>query len=215
MHDVFPVIPVVELRAMNKTLFASVAIALALICGQAFAQQTDPAQAPPKVAKPAPRLTFAERMRQYLQRTGSAIDESKSSPEMIVSNSGDARGGKVTIVLVNDRRRNLLGFYIYNFGSLKNATNKEEVYKYLLSANDAITIGSFFVDADEDIGYKYLVSGGQTMSQAAFESTYFTMAAVARERKPEIRKLLAAPSDKEEKPPEVKKAAEEKPPENG
>jgi len=68
-----------------------------LTCGQAFAQQTDPAQAPPRVAKPAPRLTFAERMRQYLQRTGSAIDESKSSPEMIVSNSADARGGKVTI----------------------------------------------------------------------------------------------------------------------
>ncbi len=197
---------------MKKTLITSVPIALALLAGPVLAQQADPAQAPPKVAKPAPKLTFAERIRQYLQRTGSAIDESKSSPEMIVSNSADARGGKVTIVLVNDRRRNLLGFYIYNFGSLKNATKKEEVYKYLLGANDAITIGSFFVDSDEDIGYKYLVSGGQTMSQAAFESAYFTMAAVARERKPEIRKLLASPSDKDEKPPEVKKAAEEKPP---
>jgi hypothetical protein len=198
---------------MNKTLVAALILALALIAGSGLAQQADPAQAPqPKVAKPAPKLTFAERMRQYLQHTGSAIDESKSSPEMIVSNSADARGGKVTIVVVNDRRRNLLGFYIYNFGSLKNATNKEEVYKYLLSANDAITIGSFFVDSDEDIGYKYLVSGGQTMSQAAFEAAYFTMAAVARERKPEIRKLLASPSEKDDKPPEVKKAAEEKPP---
>jgi hypothetical protein len=200
---------------MKKSAIATIAIMLALTCGQAFAQQADPAQAPPKVAKPAPKLSFAERMRQYLQRTGSAIDEGKSSTEMIVSTSADARGGKVTIVLVNDRRRNLLGFYIYNFGSLKGAANKEEVYKYLLSANDAITIGSFFVDSDEDIGYKYLVSGGQTIGQAAFESAYFTMAAVARERKPEIRKLLASPSDKEEKPPEVKKAAEEKPPENG
>ena len=199
---------------MNKSLIASVPITLALLAGPALAQQADPAQAPqPKVAKPAPKLTFAERMRQYLQRTGSAIDDSKSSPEMIVSNSADARGGKVTIVLVNDRRRNLLGFYIYNFGSLKSATNKEDVYKYLLGANDAITIGSFFVDSDEDIGYKYLVSGGQTMSQAAFESAYFTMAAVARERKPEIRKLLASPTDKDEKPPDAKKAAEEKPPE--
>jgi hypothetical protein len=196
---------------MKKSAIATIAIMLALTCGQGFAQQADPTQAPPKVAKPAPKLTFAERMRQYLQRTGSAIDEGKSSPEMIVSNSADARGGKVTIVLVNDRRRNLLGFYIYNFGSLKNATNKEEVYKYLLSANDAITIGSFFVDSDEDIGYKYLVSGGQTMSQAAFESAYFTMAAVARERKPEIRKLLASPSDKDDRPTEVKKPAEKPP----
>jgi hypothetical protein len=198
---------------MKKPLVAALLSAFALLAGPAVAQQADPTQAPPKVAKPTPRLTFAERMRQYLQRTGSAIDESKSSTEMIVSTSADARGGKVTIVLVNDRRRNLLGFYIYNFGSLKSATNKEEVYKYLLSANDAITIGSFFVDSDEDIGYKYLVSGGQTMSQAAFESAYFTMAAVARERKPEIRKLLASPSDKDDKPTEVKKAAEEKPPE--
>src|SRR5713226_5673151 len=123
---------------MKKTLIASVPIALALIAGLALAQQADPAQAPTKVAKPAPKLTFAERMRQYLQRTGSAIDESKSSPEMIVSNSADARGGKVTIVLVNDRRRNLLGFYIYNFGSLKSAANKDDVYKYLLAANDSI-----------------------------------------------------------------------------
>ena len=109
---------------------------------------------------------------------------------MVVSNYPDAKGGKITIVLVNDRRRNLVGFYIYNFGSLKNAANKEAIYKYLLSTNDAITIGSFFVDGEDDIGYKYLVERVQTMTQATFESTILTMAAVARERKPEIKKLL-------------------------
>jgi|SRR5262245_3526291 len=194
---------------MNK--IATMLIALALICGTALAQQISQEQVqPPKVAAP-PRLTFAARMKQYLSRTGSTIDEGKSSADMVVSNYGDPKGGKVTIVLVNDRRKNLLGFYIYNFGSLKNATNKEEVYKYLLSANDAITIGSFFVDSDSDIGYKYLVSSTQGLNQAAFETAYFTMAAVARERKPEIRQLLGAGSGKEEKP-DVKKAAEEKPP---
>ena len=55
-----------------------------------------------------------------------------------VSSHPDPKG-KITIVLVNDRRRNLIGFYIYNFGSLKDAANKEEIYKYLLAANDAIT----------------------------------------------------------------------------
>ena len=50
------------------------------------------------------------------------------------------------------------------------------------------------------------------MNQAAFDYAYFTMAAVARERKPEIKKLLGPVSDKDDKPPEVKKAAEEKPP---
>lgn len=197
---------------MKIRLIATVLVMLAVVVGNAFAQQTGTEQTQPPKPKPVVRLTFAERMKQYLQRTGSTIDEGKSGPDMVVSNYPDAKGTKLTIVLVNDRRKNLLGFYIYNFGSLKNAANKEEVYRYLLSANDAITIGSFFVDSEEDIGYKYLVSGGQTMTQAAFESAYYTMAAVARERKAEIKKLLGAANEKEDKPSDVKKAAEEKPP---
>jgi hypothetical protein len=184
---------------MRKRL-ATITIALMMFAGQVFAQQ--PAQEQTQPTKPRPRaLTFAERMKQYLARTGATIDDSKSTPDMIVSNSADAKGGKITVVLVNDRRRNLLGFYIYNFGNLKNAANKEEVYKYLLEANDAITIGSFFVDPDEDIGYKYLMNAAQTVNLAAFESAYFTMASVARERKPAIRRLLSG-SGKEEKPPQ-------------
>ncbi|HXU36569.1 MAG TPA: YbjN domain-containing protein [Blastocatellia bacterium] len=198
---------------MKNNMIATVLLGLSVSTG-AFAQQSNaPQEPPPKAAKPAPpRLSFAERIKQYLIRVGGTVDESKSTADMIVSNSANLRGGKVTIVIVNDHRRNLLGFYVYNFGSLKNATNKEQVYKYLLEANDSITIGSFFVDSDEDVGYKYLVSGGQTISQAAFETAYITMAAVARERKPEIRKMIGVSSEKEDKPPEVKKAVEEKPP---
>lgn len=191
---------------MKRILTA--ALMVMTIGGLAIAQQTAPPEQP-QAPKPKP-LTFTERIKQYLKRTGSTVDEAKSTADMVVSNYPDPKGGKLTIVLVNDRRKNLLGFYIYNFGSVKNAANKEEVYKYLLSANDAITIGSFFVDSDDDIGYKYLVSGGLTMSQPAFESAYFTMAAVARERKSEIRKLLGG--EKDDKPSEVKKAAEEKRP---
>jgi hypothetical protein len=199
---------------MSKITIVTVGVAIVLLHGSTAAQQVDPIQTgPPKVVKPAPpKLTFGDRMKQFLQRTGSTMDDSKSTPDMVVSNYPDAKGGKVTIVLVNDRRRNLLGFYIYNFGSLKSTANKEAVYKYLLGANDSITIGSFFVDNDDDIGYKYLVSNAQAMNQAAFDYAYFTMAAVARERKPEIKKLLGPVSDKDDKPPEVKRAAEEKPP---
>ena len=198
---------------MKNNLIAIVVLALTLVPVHALAQQADPTQTPPpKVARPAPKLTFAERMKQYLIRVGATVDESKSTADMIVSNSANLSGGKVTIVIVNDHRKNLLGFYVYNFGSLKNAINKEEVYKYLLEANDSITIGSFFVDSDEDIGYKYLVSGGQTMSQPAFETAYITMAAVARERKPEIKKLIGVLSEKDEKLPDVKKAGEDTPP---
>lgn len=181
---------------------------LAMSTVTVLARQAAQEQTPPPKPRPRP-VTFAERMKQYLARSGATVDESKSAPDMIVSNSADAKGGKITVVLVNDRRRNLLGFYIYNFGSVKNAANKEEVYKYLLEANDAITIGSFFVDPDEDIGYKYLVNGAQTISQAAFESTYFTMTSVARERKPAIKRLLTG-GGKEEKPEDAKTATQRK-----
>lgn len=201
---------------MSKMQTAIVLIAFAGIASTARAQQAEPGSAvPPKVVKPAPQLTFSDRMKQFLRRTGSTIDDSKSTVDMVVSNYPDAKGGKITIVLVNDRRRNLLGFYIYNFGSLKNTANKEAVYKYLLAANDSITIGSFFVDNDDDIGYKYLVSSSQAMNQATFDYAYFTMAAVARERKGQIKKLLGPVGESDEKPPEVKKAAEEKPPQEG
>src|SRR6266404_3731982 len=164
---------------MKNNLIATVLLGLAVstaVSTGAFAQQSNaPQEPPPKAAKPTPpRLSFAERIKQYLIRVGGTVDESKSTPDMIVSNSANLRGGKVTIVVVNDHRRNLLGFYVYN----------------------------------------YLVSGGQTISQAAFEMAYITMAAVARERKPEIRKMIGVSSEKEDKPPDVKKAVEEKPPVN-
>ena len=182
------------------------------ICfAQAPAQQIDPGQVAPPKPKP---LTFTQRMKQMLARTGATTDDARGGPDLVVSIYADAKGGKTTIVLVNDRRRNLLGFYIYNFGSVKDVRNKEEVFKYLLNANDAISVGNFFVDSEDDIGYKYLVNNQSTMSQAAFEFVYNTMAAVSRERKPEIRKLLGLPDVKEEVPSTVKKAAEEKPPNN-
>ncbi|MEN3332773.1 MAG: hypothetical protein V7641_2138 [Blastocatellia bacterium] len=184
-----------------------------LIAGAVCAQQADPAQAqPPKPKPPAPKLTFAEKAKLYLQKLGASIDPSKSSADMVVSNYSDPKGGKLTVVVTNDRRKNLVGFYIYNFGNVKNATNKEEVFKYLLSTNDAITLGSFFVDGDDDIGYKYLMNSVTPLTAGEFDTVYLTMAAVARERRGEIRQLLGLPVSREEKPTDVKKAAEDKPP---
>jgi hypothetical protein len=186
-----------------------------LIAATVYGQQTDPAQTPtPKPKPPAPKpLTFAEKTRLFLQKLGASVDPAKSTADMIVSNYSDPKGGKTTVVVTNDRRKNLVGFYIYNFGSVKNATNKEEVFKYLLSTNDAITLGSFFVDSEDDIGYKYLVSSASPIPASEFDTIYLTMAAVARERRGEIRQLLGLPVGREEKPSDVKKAAEEKPPE--
>jgi hypothetical protein len=177
---------------MSKTLILIAPLVLAAVYTSSAAQQVPPAQTEQKPPRPAaPRLTPAETIRRHLQKLGASVDDAKSSADMIVSNYLDPRGGKITIVIVNDKRKGFLGFYIYNFGSLKNVDGREQIYKYLLGANDAITIGSFFVDGEDDIGYKYLVPAAQGLNQAVFETAYLTMATVARERKPDIRQMLA------------------------
>jgi hypothetical protein len=198
---------------MTRSFVATVPVLLGLAVSTLFAQQPQlPEQQQP--ARPAaPRLTLMEMVKRSVQRVGATVDATRSTPQMVVSSYGDPKGGKTTMVVVNDRTRNMLGLYVYNFGSLKDASNREEVYKYLLSANDAITIGAFFVDSEDDIGFKYLMNIGQSLNQASFESSYLMMAAVARDRKPEIRKLLGLSATKEDKPSDLKKAAEEKPPE--
>ena len=186
---------------MKKSLFwiAPVLLVLSIVEGAA-GQQGDPAAQQPPAVKPAPPKPkpLIDQIKQFVLRAGATIDTVKSTATMVVSNLPDAKGGKTNIVLVHDRRKNFLGFYIYNFGSVKEISNREEVYKYLLSINDSITVGSFFVDSDEDIGYKYLMNAAQTPSQQVFDSIYLTMAAVAREHRPEIRKLIGV---KEDRPP--------------
>ena len=181
---------------MKKSMISTAPLILALAFAPGLAQ--DPAQPtaqPPKAARPAPKLTVIDSVKRYLQNVGATVDQSKTTADMVVSNYSDPRGGKTTIVIVNDRRKGLLGFYVYNFGSLKRATNREEVYKHLLGANDAITIGSFFVDNEEDIGYKYMMSTAQPLNQNSFSTVYLTMATVARERRAEIRQMLGQGSN--------------------
>src|ERR1043165_5195173 len=97
-----------------RKLTITIPIVVMLITIAARAQQTDPAQQPtPK--PPSPRLTFADKAKLYLQKLGASIDPSKSTADMIVSNYSDPKGGKVTVVVTNDRRKNLVGFYVYNF----------------------------------------------------------------------------------------------------
>ncbi len=195
---------------MNKKMIWILPVLLALFVGQALAQ-TEPTQTEkPKVARPPAPKPLIETVKQYVTLAGATIDEAKSTATMIVSNHPDSKGNKINVVILHDKKKGFLGFYIYNFGSVKELTSREEVFKYLLSVNDSITIGSFFVDGDEDIGYKYLVSTSHSMNQKAFEAIYLTMLAVAREHKSEIRKLLGG--NKDDKPTEAKKASEEKPP---
>ena len=153
--------------------------------------QTEPQNKPDqtKASHPAPKASPIEIVRRYLQKLGEPIDTAKSTADMVVSSYTDAKNAKVTIVIVNDKKKDLLGMYVYNFGNLKNAPDADAVARYLLSANDAITIGAFFVDSDKDIGYKYFMNTAQ-LSLPTFESIYLTMAMVASDRRQEIRKLL-------------------------
>ncbi len=181
-----------EYFVMRKAiLLAGLAILFAVAVAAAEQAETQPQQ--PKPA--APRLSLIDQIKRSLKRLGATVDESKSSAEMVVSNYNDPKGGKTAVVVVNDKRKSLMGLYIYNFGSVKNAANREEVYRYLLSANDAITIGSFFVDSEDDIGYKYLFSNALPLNQTAFEAAYLAMAAVVRERRAEIKQLLGGGKD--------------------
>jgi hypothetical protein len=152
---------------MKNRLLITAPLALALVTGPATARPAEP-QTPPRVTRPAPRPSFAESTRRNLQRIGATVDDSKSTPDMVVSGYLDEKGAKTTI-------------------------------------------GSFFVDGDDDIGYKYLVNGWQTLPQASFESVYRTMVSVARDRRPEIREMIAA-SGKDESAGEANKGSEEKPP---
>jgi Putative bacterial sensory transduction regulator len=197
-----------KVGAMNKRLIATVAIAIALV-GQGFAQQTEPPQTPPPVARPAPQSSIIDLVRRYLLQLGATINEGKSEPDMVVTNYLDPKGGKITIVILNERTKKLLGFYIYNFGNLKEVSRREEIYKYLLSINERITLGSFFIDKDDDIGYKYRISTQQRISQTMFESIYYTMSVAVREHRPEIRRLLDKASSKEGKSEEKKNESQE------
>src|SRR5262249_2130036 len=62
---------------------------------------------PRTVRRPSPIDTI----RRSLQRLGYAIDEAKSQPGMVVSTYSDAKKGKVTIVMIYDKRKEVVGFY--------------------------------------------------------------------------------------------------------
>src|SRR5260370_31160084 len=153
------------------------------------AQTQSDAQNKPEQPRPIKRASPIDTIRKHMQRLGYSIDESKSKADMIVSNYADRKKGKVSIAMVYDKRKEVVRFYIYNFGNVNKATDLDALNKYLLLANDAIIIGGFFVDKEGDIGYKY-VSAASQLSLGSFEVIYVTMAGAALDRRPEIRKLI-------------------------
>ena len=171
---------------------------VALVAPAAYAggRQAPQQQAPeqPKAPRPAPKLSTMDTVRHHLQRFGATVDETKSQADMVVSGYTNEKG-KVKIVIVNDRRKELLQFYVYDFGSVKDLANRDEIDKYLLLANESLSVGAFFVDKDQDIGYKYTMSA-QQLGYPTFESVYSSIVVIANTRRAEIRRLLKSGNDR-------------------
>jgi hypothetical protein len=144
---------------------------------------------------PAYGALTAESLKTYIQRVGARIDSSKGN--LFVTSSASGRN-RVEIRLLNDTARHRLGFYAYGFGNAGSAKDQGALYEYLLNANSELGIGSFFVDKEKDIGYKFLADTRDPLSYATFELIYLAMVTVINEQRPAIARMMSreAPADK-------------------
>lgn len=147
---------------------------------------------------PVPRAEASlsqESLRSYIQRIGARIESSQGN--LFVTTMGSNRT-RVEIRLLNDPSKQRLGLYAYGFGNAANAKDSGMLYEYLLHANSELGIGSFFVDKDKDIGYKFLADTRDPLSFETFSIIYLAMVNVIKERRSEIGKMMntEAPSEK-------------------
>ena len=144
------------------------------------------------VAAPAPRAEASlppDTLASFVKRVGARVD---STTGKLLVTSMPAGRGRVEIRLVNDATKERLGFYAYGFGNAKGAKDPAALYEYLLHANSELAIGSFFVDSDGDIGYKFFLSTRETMTYATFETVYLAMVGVIKDRGAAIVKMAGA-----------------------
>jgi hypothetical protein len=161
---------------------------------------------------PAERASAAlsqESLKGYITRVGAKIDSSKGGLFVTTMLSGHAR---VEVRLLNDASKQRLGLYAYGFGNVANAKDPGALYAYLLEANSELGIGSFFVDKDKDIGYKFLVDTRDPLSFETFSILYMGAAQVIAERRPEIAKMLSADKPADAARDEPGEAGPEPPP---
>jgi hypothetical protein len=151
------------------------------------------------LAVPDARASLSnETLASFIRRVGGRIESTKGN--LFVTSFAVERV-RVEIRIVNDGGKDRLGFYAYGFGNVKNAKDQKAVLEYMLRANSDLAIGSFFLDKDDDIGYKFFLSTRETMRYMTFETVYVAMAKVIQERGPEIVKMTsgAPPADETEK----------------
>lgn len=138
-----------------------------------------------------------ESLRSYIQRIGAKIESAKGGLFVTSVMSGKS---KVEIRLLNDAAKQRLGMYAYGFGNVSNAKDAAALYEYLLRANSELGIGGFFVDKDNDIGFKFLLDTRDPLSFDTFSIVYIAMANVIAEHRPEIAKMLQSSDQPQETP---------------
>lgn len=141
-----------------------------------------------------------ESLRSYVSRVGARIESNKG--RLFVTSHAAGRG-RAEIRLLNDIDKNRLGFYAYGFGNAARASDASKLYEYLLRSNSEMAIGSFFVDKDGDIGYKFLIDTRDPLSFETFQLIYLAMVKTIEDRGPVIMKMVvpgAPPSDEKVTP---------------
>jgi hypothetical protein len=141
----------------------------------------------------------AESLRAFVKRVGARIESNKDN---LFVTSKDVGRGRVEIRLLNDSEKQRLGFYAYGFGNAGSAKDQKALYEYLLNANSDLAIGSFFVDGDQDIGYKFFLSTREPLTYTTFETVYLAMSNVIKERGPVIMRMARGAEPREGAPAE-------------
>lgn len=149
------------------------------------ATSTTPGQSTSTSPKPAP--TLVDTLQSYLKRMNVKSEKRQGNNTTLVTHY---QSGKdiVDLVLVNMPSKKMLGFYTYKFGNTKKVTNPTPLFKTLLSLNDQLAVGAFFIDEEDDIGFKFSVRTDPQVGFDEFQSVYLSLVSAVKQARPQILK---------------------------
>jgi hypothetical protein len=149
------------------------------------ATSTTSGQSTPTAPKPAP--TLVDTLQGYLRRMNVKSEKRQGNTSTLVTHY---QSGKevVDLVLVNMPSKKMLGFYAYKFGNTKKVANPAPLFKTLLSLNDQLAVGTFFIDEEDDIGFKFSVRTDSQVGFDEFQSVYLGLVAGVKQARPQILK---------------------------
>lgn len=152
-------------------------------------------QAPSDANAPKPK-PLHETLRGYLRQIkGVRLERADKDPNTIVSRYTTTTGEAFDIVVIYAPRKKMVGLYSYAFGNVAQAAEADELRALLLSANEALAFGSFFVDKEQDIGLKWSLRTETPITFEAFQTVYLGLAAAAKEYAPQIARRMKPQTD--------------------